>query len=167
MDQHINLYLRGGHTIITQMPGMSIKESRKNGLEIVAAYDEMRQSTGRLFVDDGYSPIENSQNLLVHFNVYYTNLTINVEQFGLFCRSQEIESLNKISTTISTIKLYGVVDEPQIPFQLYQGDKLIATITDKQIKFDDTYGVLDISLRELDLCKSNNYFIEWKFPDWQ
>eukprot|EP01102_Stenamoeba_stenopodia_P018047 TRINITY_DN6568_c0_g3_i1.p1 TRINITY_DN6568_c0_g3~~TRINITY_DN6568_c0_g3_i1.p1 ORF type:complete len:372 (+),score=52.12 TRINITY_DN6568_c0_g3_i1:579-1694(+) len=51
----INLFLRGGNILPTQLPSLTTKATRRNPYELVAALDHLGFAQGSLLVDDGES----------------------------------------------------------------------------------------------------------------
>ena len=52
---HIPVYLRGGHIIPTQKPGLTTAASRQNPWDLIVALDKSGVSEGKLYLDDGES----------------------------------------------------------------------------------------------------------------
>lgn len=52
---HIPVYLRGGHVIPLQEPGMTTAASRKNPWGLIVSLDKSGSATGQLYLDDGES----------------------------------------------------------------------------------------------------------------
>lgn len=145
----------------TQKPELTTAKSRQNGIEIIAAYDEDKEASGEVFIDDGISRIEQNQYLLADFVITYQNISIQVFSFGQFCRMHDSLQVN---TILTSIKLCGIADKPALPL-LVTRDSVEMKDAIKEVTYLDRFGVLEIRA-ELDLCKSKNYFIEWSYPIW-
>uniref|UniRef100_F1KX94 Sucrase-isomaltase n=1 Tax=Ascaris suum TaxID=6253 RepID=F1KX94_ASCSU len=57
IEDVLPVFIRGGYIIPRQAPEMTTIASRKNPLELVIALNDMAEASGRLFWDDGESPI--------------------------------------------------------------------------------------------------------------
>ncbi|KAK1990425.1 family 31 glycosyl hydrolase [Colletotrichum falcatum] len=70
---HIPVYVRGGHVIPTQEPGLTTRESRSNPWGLLVALDGEGAAAGSLYVDDGES-LEQEATLTVEFSASENSL---------------------------------------------------------------------------------------------
>lgn len=73
---HIPVFLRGGHVIPVQEPGMTTTESRQNEWSVIVALDGAGEANGTLYLDDGESlePGENVKWVDVSFLLFFLPL---------------------------------------------------------------------------------------------
>ncbi|KAK3956020.1 glycosyl hydrolases family 31-domain-containing protein [Pseudoneurospora amorphoporcata] len=73
---HIPVYLRGGHVLPVQEPGMTTTESRQNEWSVIVALDGEGKANGTLYLDDGES-LEPGENVKwVDFTVEKNSLQV-------------------------------------------------------------------------------------------
>ena len=135
------LYLRGGHILPLQLPGINTVESRRNDLELLASLDSTEEATGILFWDDGESldSVSAGRFFLGRISIEDRALTMTVEMDGYV----EVQSL-----FISRVVILGIEHsvgavivngEEHWDFSLQNGG---LDITNLRISVNDNFEIL-------------------------
>ena len=101
---HIPVYLRGGHIIPIQEPGLTTKASRQNPWGIIVALDASGEASGELYVDDGESLVP-SASLQVKVRCFpgHGSQRMMLMRCSFTRRSRRSRWLSRASTKIRTL----------------------------------------------------------------
>ena len=166
IEYHINLHLRGGYVIPTQIPGnTTTEESRKNHLQLIAALDLDKHAKGDLYIDDG-----KSINPTISMNPTFT---VEANNFTIITNASNYLNLKDLyNPYVDMIKIFGVIDSlyPEY-FNISCCDlNEVCSEPHKYVKDDyihDPYsGVLTLRHLIIDFKECDKFFIYWNHKDW-
>lgn len=167
----VNIHLKGGEVVFTQNSETTITETReKHGFSIISAFNTNHTANGDLYIDDGISPMPAKNFMLIYFQANYTNINITIKEWN-FCQAFNMGKIPKFNTTIESIKLYGIIDQPyhnKVILNNVNTSNNTMNISDEKMEiiFDSKHGALIIRLH-LNICKNIEQDIDQYIFSWE
>ncbi|KAL2128669.1 hypothetical protein VTI74DRAFT_8858 [Chaetomium olivicolor] len=123
---HIPVYLRGGHVVPTQEPGMTTAESRRNPWGLIVALDKDGQAEGQLYLDDGES-LQPETVTWVHFSA--TSKSISADPTGNYVDTNALAAVTilGLASCPQTVRVNGNLLATE--FWKYSGDAAVLSLS--------------------------------------